>query len=72
MAFYFAPRQARTTLVCPLCGEPMDHRPEFDQLEYLLVLAGTGLGEEGVALHFDPTHQHQNQQHRGQHDQRKQ
>ena len=21
MAFFFAPRQARTTLVCPLCGD---------------------------------------------------
>ena len=26
MAFFFAPRQARTTLVCPLCGEPLDIR----------------------------------------------
>ena len=26
MAFFFAPRQARTTLVCPVCGEPLDIR----------------------------------------------
>ncbi len=26
MAFYFAPREARTTLKCPLCGAPLDIR----------------------------------------------
>ena len=24
MAFYFAPREARTTLTCPECGAPLD------------------------------------------------
>lgn len=26
MAFYFAPREARTTLTCPECGAPLDIR----------------------------------------------
>jgi DNA-directed RNA polymerase subunit M/transcription elongation factor TFIIS len=26
MAFYFAPREARTTLVCPECGQALDIR----------------------------------------------
>ena len=26
MAFYFAPREARTTLKCPECGAPLDIR----------------------------------------------
>lgn len=26
MAFYFAPREARTSLTCPDCGKPLDIR----------------------------------------------
>ncbi|MBR6674023.1 MAG: hypothetical protein IKL39_04795 [Mailhella sp.] len=26
MSFFFAPRQARTTLICPHCGEALDIR----------------------------------------------